>query len=176
MRIIGISGSLRAISTNSALLDAAFSLAPPEVHVSRYRSLELLPAFNPDVEMARTYQSVAVADWRRRLASADAVLFSSPEYAHGLPGTLKNALDWVVGSGELVGKRVGVLSASSASRFAHPQLIETLAVMSATIVPGATRVIDARRHAGNLAAMLTDPEIAGQLRAVLDALQVGLMP
>ena len=99
LRIIAISGSLRAVSSNTALLRAASGLAPQEVEVTLYENLAELPHFNPDLEGA---EPRSVTDFRSLLHSSDAVLISSPEYAHGVPGALKNALDWLVSSGELV--------------------------------------------------------------------------
>src|SRR5690349_783719 len=98
MRIFAISGSLRASSLNTAVLQAAVALAPPGVEIVLYDGLSRLPHFNPDVD--GEIALAPVADWRTRLRAADGVLISSPEYAHGVPGSLKNALDWVVGSGE----------------------------------------------------------------------------
>src|SRR5689334_16807102 len=120
-RLLTVSGSLRAGSSNSTLLAAAARLAPADAVVNMYGELSSLPAFSPDLEEDPSAVPDAVARWRNALAEADAVLFSSPEYAHGIPGAFKNALDWVVGSGELVGKPIGVFSASAASQFAHPQ-------------------------------------------------------
>jgi NAD(P)H-dependent FMN reductase len=112
----------------------------------------------------------AVAHWKTAVASADAVLFSSPEYAHGIPGVLKNALDWLVGGSEVVGKRVGLLSASAASRFAHPQLVEVLTTMNATVVPEATVVLDIPRRGVDAAQLAADPVLAAALRAVVVSL------
>src|SRR5690349_8500891 len=106
-RLLTVSGSLRAGSSNATLLTAATIVAPADVTIVSFDGLADLPAFNPDVE-ASGPEPVAVTRWREALVSADAVLISSPEYAHGIPGALKNALDWVVGSGELVGKPVGL--------------------------------------------------------------------
>jgi NAD(P)H-dependent FMN reductase len=167
--LLTVSGSLREGSSNATLLAAAASVAPPQLTVSSYGAIAELPAFNPDVDEAAS-PPPPVAHWRAALAGADLVLISSPEYAHGMPGALKNALDWVVGSGELVGKPVGILNASSASRFAHPQLIEVLTVMSATIVPGATLVVDTPRRGADAAQLVADPTVAEALRAVHAAL------
>jgi NAD(P)H-dependent FMN reductase len=168
--LLTISGSLRTGSSNTTLLAAAALLAPPGVTVSAYDALADLPAFNPDIEEGTGPVPNAVAHWRAALATADAVLISSPEYAHGIPGVIKNALDWVVGSGELVAKRVGLLSASSASRFAHPQLVEVLTVMSATLVPEATLVIDVPRRGADAAQLAADPVVAPALSAAIAAL------
>ena len=168
--VLTVSGSLRAGSSNATLLAAAARLAPAGVSVSAYDALATIPAFNPDLEEGPGPVPNAVVHWRTALAAADAVLISSPEYAHGVPGVLKNALDWVVGSGELVGKPVGLLSASAASRFAHPQLVEILTVMSASLVPEATVVIDIPRRGSDATQLATDPAIAPALAAVMAAL------
>ena len=102
MRILGISGSLRASSSNTALLQAAAVLAPEGITITLYDGLSQLPQFNPDLDDETVRRPCN--DWRASLRAADGVVFSTPEYAHGVPGALKNALDWVVGSGELVDK------------------------------------------------------------------------
>ena len=109
MHFLAISGSLRAVSSNKALLRAAALVAPPELTVTLHDGLAELPQFNPDHELDPI---PSVLHLRAELQAADAVLISSPEYAHGVPGALKNALDWVVGTGELVEKPVALLNAS----------------------------------------------------------------
>ena len=135
-----------------------------------YAALGSLPAFNPDREEGAVRLPPAVTRWKTALATADMLLISTPEYAHGIPGALKNALDWVVGSGELVGKPVGVINLSSASRFAFPQLIEVLTVMSANVVPRATVVLDLPRRGVDAVQLAADPAVAAALRDVLAAL------
>jgi len=168
--LLTVAGSLRAGSSNAALLAAAAQLAPADLIVSAYSALESLPAFNPDLEEAAAATPSAVMHWRAALATADILLISSPEYAHGIPGALKNALDWVVGSGELVAKPVGVINLSAASRFAFPQLIEVLTVMSANVVPAATVVLDLPRRGVDAAQLAADPMVAAALHRVLAAL------
>jgi NAD(P)H-dependent FMN reductase len=168
--LLTVAGSLRAGSSNAALLDAAARLAPGSLTVSAFTALAELPAFSPDVEEGPGPLPDAVSHWRAALAAADMVLISSPEYAHGIPGVLKNALDWVVGSGELVGKPVGLLNASAASQFAHPQLVEVLTVMSAVVVPEATVLIDIPRRGADTTRLAAEPSIARALGSVLTAL------
>jgi NAD(P)H-dependent FMN reductase len=110
MRILAISGSLQAQSSNTALLGVAKDIAPADVDVSVYEGVASLPHFNPDLD--REPALPAVSSLRREVRRADAVLIATPEYAHAMPGALKDALDWLVGTGELYGKRVAVLSAS----------------------------------------------------------------
>ena len=112
MRILGISGSLQRGSTNTALIDIARARAPEGVEVLRFDGLAQIPPCNPDLEPAPP----EVAAFRALVQSADGLLIATPEYAHGLPGTLKNALDWLVGSGELYDKRVVIVSAAPSQR------------------------------------------------------------
>lgn len=109
MRITGVCGSLAATSANGLLLHAAAAGAPEGVEVVLFEGLRELPHFDADLEAAGPPSSVHA--WRRTLADSDAVLIASPEYGHSLPGALKNAIDWVIGSGELYRKVVGITAA-----------------------------------------------------------------
>lgn len=166
VRILAISGSLRATSSNTELLRAAAGIAPEGVSVVLYGGLGDLPHFNPDLEGSES-DLPAVADLRTRVREADGLLISSPEYAHGVPGVLKDALDWLVGSGELVGKPVVVLDTSARSAHAHASLVETLTVMSARVTTFAVP-LDGKRL--DEAGMLADPEVSRALRAALSGL------
>ena len=125
MRILGISGSLRAKSLNTRVLQFAARLALPETDLHLCDVLDCLPHFNPDLDMDSG--PAAVMSFRAQVSAAAAVVISSPEYAHGVPGTLKNALDWVVGSGELVGKPVGLWNLSGRAVHAHASLVRNAA-------------------------------------------------
>lgn len=106
MRVVAISGSLSRTSSNSALV-REIRATSGEVDVAVWDELGDLPHFRPDDE-----GDEHVASLRHAIANADAVLISTPEYAGGMPGSLKNALDWLVGSGELYGKPVVIISAA----------------------------------------------------------------
>jgi NAD(P)H-dependent FMN reductase len=105
--IVAISGSLKSSSANSALVRALVDAAPEQLQV--WDELGALPHFTPDDD-----GGAPVASLRDAVTRADAVLLATPEYAGGMPGVLKNALDWLVGTGELYGKRVAVVSAAPA--------------------------------------------------------------
>ena len=107
------------------------TLAPAGVEILIYEGIGALPHFNPDI--SDDAQPASVTEFRSALARADGVIFSTPEYAHGVPGVLKNALDWVVGTSELVDKPVALFNASPRSTFAVASLSETLTVMSARL-------------------------------------------
>ncbi|MEA2336513.1 MAG: hypothetical protein QOE82_520 [Thermoanaerobaculia bacterium] len=128
MKIIAICGSLRAHSSNLALLRAAATIA---TEVEIYEGLATLPHFNPDDDVEGSTPPPAVAALRAMLASADGILISSPEYAHGVPGSLKNMLDWLVSDGALVDKPVALINASPVGgEFARDSLVETLTTMN----------------------------------------------
>jgi NAD(P)H-dependent FMN reductase len=135
MKILAISGSLRAASLNSALLRAVARLAPSDISVVLYRGLGDLPLFNPDVEAS---DPPPVAELRTQILSADALLIASPEYAHGVTGVMKNALDWMVGCEAFVHKPVALLNASPRAVHAQAALRETVTMMSAYIVDEAS--------------------------------------
>jgi chromate reductase, NAD(P)H dehydrogenase (quinone) len=131
MKIIAICGSLRAQSSNRALLQAAVKLAPKGMQITIYEGLDKLPHFNPDDDEEGTTPPPAVAELRSLLAAADGILISSPEYAHGVPGSLKNALDWLVSDGALVDKPIALISASPiGGQYAQASLVETLTTMN----------------------------------------------
>jgi len=136
IRILAVCGSLQATSANRALLETAAASAPDGVDVVLSDGLRHLPHFDPDSEESAPR---AVRDWRRALADSDAVLIASPEYAHSLPGVLKNGIDWVVGSGELERKVVAITAAvpgPDRGRLGLKALRQTLGAVSATIVGG----------------------------------------
>ncbi len=145
MKIVAISGSLRAVSSNTAQLRAMIALAPPEMEITPYERLGDLPHFNPDLDVEGATPPAPVSDLRARLLLADAVVISTPEYAHGVPGALKNALDWLVSDGGLVGKPVVLLTAPRAT-YARDSLAETLRTMSWRVIPIAAEK-DAAREA-----------------------------
>lgn len=167
LQVLAISGSLRASSSNSALLLAAAALAPQCVEVTLYDGLGDLPHFNPDLDGEAV--SWAVSDWRRRLRASDGVLFSVPEYAHGVPGVLKNGLDWVAGSGELVDKPVTLFNASPRGTYAQASLTETLSVMSARVVPEASITLQLLAKPVNADQIAADTGMSAALRAALES-------
>ncbi|TGL69267.1 NADPH-dependent FMN reductase [Leptospira kmetyi] len=139
MKILTISGSLRSQSTSSALIRAICKVAPSSMKFIAYEALDDLPHFSPEKDDENSPE--VVLRYRAALKDADGVLICTPEYAHGMPGSLKNSLDWVVGSGEYVDKPVMALSASPSymgGEKAHASLITTLKAMNVGIVEKAS--------------------------------------
>jgi NAD(P)H-dependent FMN reductase len=167
MRILAISGSLRTGSSNATLLRAGAAIAPSGVEIVAYDIIGELPHFNPDLDEGRPPE--IVAKFRAEVAAADAVMISSPEYAHGVPGTLKNAIDWLVGGIEINGKPVALVNASARATYAQAALQETLTVMGARVV-ARTISLDGRKNL-DVQAMVDDPEISSALRSVIQDLR-----
>ena len=167
VRILAISGSLRATSSNTALLQAAAELAPQGVEVVLCEGPGDLPHFNPDLDGETPPPSVS--DWRTRLRNADGIVFSVPEYAHGVPGVLKNSLDWVVGSGEFVGKPVTLFNATPRGTYAIASLTETLTVMMARVVAEASITLQLLWKPVTAGQITADPEMAAVVRSALES-------
>lgn len=137
-RVLAVCGSLQSASSNLTLLRHAAAAAPAGVSVTLFDGLANLPHFNPD--LAELAVPEAVAAWRRALSTHDAVLIACPEYGFSLPGSLKNAIDWVIGTGELEGKVVGITAAVSGPTRGLQGLSalqQTLRAVRARIVGGA---------------------------------------
>jgi NAD(P)H-dependent FMN reductase len=135
LHLLAISGSLRAASSNTALLDAAERLAPDGVTIDHYPGLGELPHFNPDLE---DRLPAAVIGLRAAIARADGLLISCPEYARGIPGSFKNALDWLVGCPSFAGKPVALFNASPRASEAQAALRLVLKTISAALIEEAS--------------------------------------
>lgn len=138
--------------------------------VAVYDGLGTLPHFNPDLDGEGDVPPPAVAELRRQVGLADALFISSPEYAHGVPGTLKNALDWLVSSVEFPGIAVALINPSLQSVHAHAALIEILTTMSAHVLPEASVRIPLLGRKLDAAGIAADPDLADALRTALVAL------
>jgi chromate reductase, NAD(P)H dehydrogenase (quinone) len=166
MKILAISGSLRAASTNTALLRAAALLAPAGVEIDLYRGLGDLSHFNPDLEDA---EPPAVTDLRARVREAGGLLFAVPEYAHGVPGALKNLLDWLVGGEEFIYKPIALFNASPRATHAQASLRETIRTMSGQIVEEASIPVPLLGRALDPGSIVADPELSVPLREAVAA-------
>ncbi len=167
MNVLAISGSLRAGSINSALCRAAARLAPPSLRISVLPGLGDLPLFNPDLEASAPG---AVRGFRSAVAGADALIIASPEYAHGISGAMKNALDWLVSFEGTVGKPVALVNTSPRAHHAYESLREVLQTMSLCIVAGASVALPLMGSCATEEAMLADPQVRHCVEALLEAL------
>jgi NAD(P)H-dependent FMN reductase len=168
MHILAISGSLRAISSNTAALQALSRLATDGVRVTLYAELGELPHFNPDLDNERIPDKAR--KFRDEVGAADALVICSPEYAHGVPGSLKNALDWLVGSLDFAGKPVALINTAPRATHAQASLRETLSTMAARIVDEASITLALPSGSAGADGIIADPDCAAALRGVLAAL------
>jgi NAD(P)H-dependent FMN reductase len=174
MRILAICGSLRRRSTNRALLLAVQKLAPEGTSVVIFESIRDLPHFDPDFDgedRDPEDRPDSVLRLRRELAASDAMLISTPEYAHGLPGSLKNALDWLVSSPVVIGKPVALIYGSTGeANHAQEQLKETLKTMSALVVHDAVIAVQGVRSKVDDSGTVLDPQLALRVQNALKVL------
>ncbi len=166
MRLLALSGSLRSRSSNTELLRAAAALAPDDVEVILYDGIADLPPFNPDLEDALP---PSVVDFRARIARAAALLISCPEYAHGVPGSFKNALDWLVGGPEFVYKPVALFNASPRSSYAQESLAEIIRTMSGRIIDEASLALPLLGQRLDMNGIIARPELASAIRGAVAA-------
>lgn len=169
-RILGISGSLRTSSSNTALLRACANIASKGVEISLYEGLDKLPYFSPELDTPASVAPATVKDLREQVRGADAVIFSTPEYAFGMPGVLKNALDWLVSSADLMHKPTGVISASplaTGGEKAHASLLQTLTVMTAAIKKEYKLIIPLIRTKIDAEGQLIDPLLERSLATLI---------
>lgn len=169
MRILAICGSLRARSSNLAALEAAARLAPPPLAISLYRGLADLPHFNPDLDTEQLPEPVTAL--RHAIGAASGLIICSPEYARGVAGAMKNALDWLVSSTEFPGKRIAVINASPRASHADAALRLTLQTMSAEIVEDASITLPLLGRNLDAEGIVADPELRAQLVSALQALE-----
>ncbi|RKH01801.1 NAD(P)H-dependent oxidoreductase [Corallococcus sp. CA053C] len=177
MKILAISGSLRKGSSNTVLLRAALKLVPPGVELSLYEALGDIPPFNPDLDdLDRGIAPPSVLALRAALQASDAVLISSPEYAHGVSGVMKNALDWLVGSGEFSGKPTALINVSPRAHHAHASLMEVLRTISSTDVIEGLLTVPLTGRKVDEDSLAADPDVAPVIVKTLQALVQAARP
>jgi chromate reductase, NAD(P)H dehydrogenase (quinone) len=165
MKILAISGSLRSGSSNTAALRAATHLSPPGMTISLFQGIDDLPFFNPDLDGDDVPNSVAA--FRAAIGAADGLLISSPEYARGVAGVMKNALDWLVASLEFPDKPVALVNTSPRAVHALAALTLTLETMSARVIKEATVTLPLLGGAHDERSIVADEALAMPLRQAL---------
>ncbi len=172
--IFAISGSLRLGSSNHAILEALGKMMPTNINYSIYNGLSEIPAFNPGLDNESPPASVAAL--RKLLAGADGIIICTPEYAYGVPGALKNALDWMVSSASFSGKPTALITASTGGETAHETMIKILGAIDADLIEEATLLISFVRTKIDGDGSIIDSETAEKLRKVFDALIKKIKP
>ena len=170
IRLLAISGSLRRASTNTVALEALARLAPEGVKVVVYRDLAKLPPFNPDDDVEDGRKPEPVETLCALVGASDALIIATPEYAHGLPGALKNALDWLVASETFAGKPTALVNTSPRAFHAQASLREILSTMAARLTPEAFASISLTGKTVTVDDILADTVCARRLKESLEAL------
>lgn len=171
MKILAVSGSLRTTSSNMTIIKAIQRSVPSSIDFLIYEGLAGIPPFDDSMEAPEP-----VIAWRRQLAEADGVLICSPEYAFGIPGQLKNAMDWTVGSGELVNKPLALITAATGGDKAHAAWLHIFTALSANIPEGGALLIPFVRSKLNAQGEVSDAVTWQAIQSVLDALIKSIRP
>lgn len=166
-KVIAISGSTRASSTNLNFIRAISTLAEHQFEITLLEGLAEIPHFNPDLDTATPPKQVA--EFRNTLREADGILICTPEYAMGVPGTLKNAIDWTVSSMEFSGKPTALITASSVGEKGHLSLLETLKVIEANMTDETQLLISYAKTKISADALITHEATLESIGALIDS-------
>ena len=163
LKLLALSGSLRKASYNTAAIEALRELAPSGIEIE-IGNIEKLPLFNPD----REGESIlALEELKSVLAEASGVIIASPEYAHGISGPMKNALDWLVSSIEFPYKSIMLINTSPRASHALEALKEVLTTMSGIVIERANVSIPLLSSELDKDGILSSEEMSSALKAGL---------
>jgi chromate reductase len=140
LKILAISGSTRKNSANHQLIRSIQTLGSTFFELDVYEELLTIPPFNPDEVDSLP---AAVLHFKKKIQTADGILICTPEYAAGVPGTLKNAIDWMVSGMEFSDKPVALITAATSGYLAHDSLLKTLLIIGSRIIQNTQLVIPA---------------------------------
>jgi NAD(P)H-dependent FMN reductase len=167
-KILAISGSTRKSSSNLNLIKVIVSLFQESAEFSIYTDIDQIPHFNPDLDNETPPQ--AVVDFRNQLSQADGILICTPEYAMGVPGTLKNAIDWTVSSCEFSHKPVALITASSVGEKGHQSLLDTLLIIESNIPESSRLLIQFIKTKISADGVITDQNTLRKIKDLVDSL------
>ena len=166
-KLLALSGSTRQYSSNLGLIHAIQEQFASELAISIFNGLADIPHFNPDHDNENPPAEVTA--FRKQLKDTDAVLICTPEYAMGVPGTLKNAIDWTVSSMEFSHKPVALITASSSGKKAHLSLLDTLRVIECDI-PDSSQLLISFIKTKIKDDQIIDPPTLDQVKKVVESL------
>ena len=166
-KILAISGSLRARSTNLTIINQIARRFADRIELSIYDGLARLPHFNPDLEAGAPIAEVE--DFRRRVRAADGVLICTPEYVFSIPGALKNALEWTVGTSDFDRKPVALITASSAGEKTHESLFLVLKTIGANLTENTALLVSGARAKVNSDGEISDATTAEAVNLLIES-------
>ncbi|PWQ97962.1 FMN reductase [Leucothrix arctica] len=172
MKLLALSGSLRRLSHNTTAVKALKILAPDHVEVT-IGSISELPLFNPDREGENI---PALATLKLALEAADGLVISSPEYAHGISGPLKNALDWLVSGSEFPEIPIMLINTSPRARHAQDALREVVTTMSGRVIEKASVSIPLLGTELDAQGVVEHPEMSTVIRHGLNEFYLAIAP
>jgi chromate reductase len=164
--VVGISGSTRENSINLVLLKIIVEMFSNKLNMDIYERIALLPQFNPDHDQENIESEVL--RFRNLIESADGVIICTPEYAHGVPGTLKNAIDWTVSSSGFYQKPTVLITASTDGKFGHQALMETLLAIGCRNVEQLQMVISFVKTKVTAEGKITEADALDRLTAIIN--------
>jgi chromate reductase len=170
-KIAAISGSIRKGSSNTAILKVIQTMAGEDADVILFEGLDEIPFFSPEKDT--DHPPVAVSNLRKLLTEANSVVICTPEYAFGMPGVLKNALEWLVSSAELYGKPIATISASPTPMGgdkAHDSLRLVLSALGVDFIEGGMLTIPAMRLKVDSQGSVIDGDLQKSLLKILQLL------
>jgi chromate reductase, NAD(P)H dehydrogenase (quinone) len=168
IKILALPGSLRANSSTHVVLHEVEKMLPADVVFEIFDDVGALPHFDGTDETP-----IVVQNFLDKLKAADAVLICTPEYAFGVPGSLKNALDWTVGSGELANKPTALITASTGGEKAHEAMLSILTALSVRVPEGGSLLISFIRSKikeGKIADQKVKEEIKDVMRSLIKSI------
>ncbi|MES2881963.1 MAG: NADPH-dependent FMN reductase [Bacteroidota bacterium] len=164
-KVIAICGSTRQNSINHSLIQAIVALSAERLDITVFNGIANLPQFNPDND--GEHVADAVADFRQQINDVDGIIICTPEYAHGVPGALKNAIDWTISSSQFPHKATMLITAATDGSFAHNALLETLKTIEAKNIHNLQLVISFAKTKINNNNQITDGETLHEVESLL---------
>ncbi len=164
-KVLAISGSTRQNSTNHRLIKAIIELSAASLDITVFDGIGNLPQFNPDDDGDNV--ATEVADFRQQLNNAEGVIICTPEYAHGVPGALKNAIDWTVSSSSFPHKPTMLITASTGGFYGHKALMETLKAIEAKNIENLQMVIPFVKTKLNMDNRITDDQTLADVKKLI---------
>ncbi|MEP7268435.1 MAG: NADPH-dependent FMN reductase [Saprospiraceae bacterium] len=164
-KVLAISGSTRQNSINHSLIKAIAELSATSLEITIFEGIANLPQFNPDNDGDNVAKEVA--DFRQQLDSAEGIIICTPEYAHGVPGTLKNAIDWTISSSSFPQKPTMLITASIGGHYGHKALMETLKAIEAKNIDNLQMVIPFVKTKISMDNKITDANTFAEVKTLI---------